>query len=89
MSNILHAILNIEKNPIMTLEESFSGRNSINNIGQALEDYIQDVFAGTISESNVSERNAKIAKTFSYLGNQNNPPDIILKNGDAIEVKKI
>jgi hypothetical protein len=26
---------------------------------------------------------------FSYLGNANNPPDLILKNGDAIEVKKI
>ena len=24
-----------------------------------------------------------------YIGNQNNPPDIIIKNGDAIEVKKI
>ena len=30
-----------------------------------------------------------INETFSYIGNQNNPPDIILRNGDAIEVKKI
>lgn len=28
-------------------------------------------------------------KFFSYLGNQNNPPDVILKGGDAIEIKKI
>lgn len=26
---------------------------------------------------------------FSYIGNQNNPPDSMLRNGDAIEVKKI
>ena len=26
---------------------------------------------------------------FSYLGNQNNPPDLIIRNGDAFEVKKI
>jgi len=30
-----------------------------------------------------------LSHTFSYLGNQNNPPDIMLLNGDAIEVKKI
>ena len=28
-------------------------------------------------------------EVFSYTGNQNNPPDIIIKNGDAIEVKKV
>ncbi len=28
-------------------------------------------------------------QAFSYLGNQNNPPDIIIKNGDSIEVKKV
>ena len=27
-------------------------------------------------------------KHFSYLGNQNNPPDLIITNGDAIEIKK-
>ncbi|MEM6404751.1 MAG: NgoPII family restriction endonuclease, partial [Cyanobacteria bacterium P01_D01_bin.116] len=34
-------------------------------------------------------RNQKHSEAFSYIGNQNNPPDLILKNGDAIEVKKI
>ena len=28
-------------------------------------------------------------KVFSYLGNSNNPPDAMLKGGDAIEIKKI
>lgn len=26
---------------------------------------------------------------FSYIGNQNNPPDLMIKHGDAIEIKKI
>jgi len=26
---------------------------------------------------------------FSYQGNKNNPPDLMLKNGDAIEIKKL
>jgi len=89
MSNILKAIQNIAKTPISQLKESYSSRNSINNMGEALETYIQDAFADTISEADTHIRTQKISDTFSYLGNQNNPPDIILKNGDAIEVKKI
>jgi len=89
MSNILKAILNIANNPIVELKNSYSGRNTINNIGEALEAYIQDAFAGTISENDSVRRNQAISNTFSYLGNQNNPPDIIIKEGDAIEVKKI
>jgi hypothetical protein len=88
MSNILKAIINIEKNPVEKLKATYSGRNSINNIGEALELYIQDAFANTISEADIDARNLKVSSVFSYLGNQNNPPDIILKNSDAIEVKK-
>ncbi len=89
MSNILKAILNITQNPIIELKNNYSGRNTINNVGEALEAYIQDAFADTINETDLINRNQKISHIFSYLGNQNNPPDIVLKNGDAIEVKKI
>ncbi len=89
MSNIIQAIINIANEPIVQLKDSYTSRNTINNIGQALEAYIQDAFANTVSESNPQKRNERISKVFSYLGNQNNPPDIILKAGDAIEVKKI
>ena len=34
------------------------------------------------------ERMKKYNEVFSWLGNQNHPPDIIIKGGDAIEVKK-
>ena len=29
------------------------------------------------------------SQTYSYSGNKNNPPDLILKNSDAIEIKKL
>lgn len=89
MSNILKAIINIANNPVVQLKETYTGRNTINNIGEALEAYIQDAFANTIYEADVEKRNQRISDVFSYLGNQNNPPDIILSGGDAIEVKKI
>lgn len=89
MSNIIQAIISIANEPIVQLKDSYTSRNTINNIGQALEAYIQDAFANTISEPSPQKRNERISEVFSYLGNQNNPPDIILKDGDAIEVKKI
>ena len=37
----------------------------------------------------VKEALEKYSEVFSYLGNTSNPPDMIIKDGDAIEVKKI
>ena len=36
-----------------------------------------------------THRLERISEVFSYLGNNSNPPDAMLKEGDAIEVKKI
>ena len=88
-SNVLRAILTIAQNPCTNLKEKYSGRNAINNLGQALEPYIRDVFSGTTDDWNPDLKNEQQSATFSYIGNPNNPPDLILKGGDAIEVKKI
>ena len=53
-----------------------------------MEEYIKDLFAGSLNLSE-QERIQRHNKVFSYLGNNSNPPDMMLKNGDAIEVKKI
>ncbi len=58
-------------------------------MGEALENYIKDMFAGTNNETDENKRLIKFEQVFSYMGNQNNPPDIIIRNSDAIEVKKI
>ncbi len=58
-------------------------------MGESLEVYIKDLFSNTVNELNVNNKNKKYAETFSYLGSKGHPPDCILKDGDAIEVKKI
>ena len=87
--NIIDAIINIIKNPILELREYSASHNRANNMGEALEEYIKDLFSGTVFEKDETKRIEIISEVFSYLGNTNNPPDSILKGGDAIEVKKI
>lgn len=91
MSNILKAINTLAETKITNLITHYNrgSGNRITNIGDALEKYITDLFADTLTETNEEKRNLKIEETFSYLGNTTNPPDSMLKNGDAIEVKKI
>ena len=88
-SNILIAIKNLVESPVIELTSHYSGRNRANGVGDALEKYIKDLFANTLSCEDDYYRLQAYNDVFSYTGNQNNPPDIILKNGDAIEVKKV
>ena len=78
MNNIISAILNLARNPKINLIRAGDSRNRANNMGQALEEYIKDLFAGTVEETDPNMRNAALSATFSYLGNQNNPPDSML-----------
>ena len=87
--NIINAICNLITNPITDLQNYQFGNNRANNMGVALEEYIKNLFAGVPQNTSTDVRNQLIEHAFSYLGNQNNPPDAILKNGDAIEIKKI
>ncbi|MDO6992494.1 NgoPII family restriction endonuclease [Brachyspira innocens] len=88
-TNLVRAIINIVNNPITKLKTYSKGSNRINNVGDSLEEYIKDIFTSTLFENDENVRNLKISEYFSYTGNKNNPPDIILNGGDAIEVKKI
>lgn len=89
MTNLLQAIKTIVDNPISDLVSYYQGKNRINSVGDALECFIKDLFADTLAESEQYNKMIRYSETFSYMGNQNNPPDLILKNGDAIQVKKI
>lgn len=88
MINILDAIFNIVNYPIFDIKAHYSGRNRANSVGEALETYIKDAFANTFETENEKERLKQFNEKFSWLGNQNHPPDIMIKSGDAIEVKK-
>lgn len=89
MSNILKAFINIVENYQVNIQNITDGNNRMNNMGEGLEAYIKNIFADTLDEENVNTKLEKISNTFSYTGNKTNPPDMMLWNGDAIEVKKI
>ncbi len=89
MTNLLVAIKNLVNNPVINLLSHYRSANRANNMGDALEFYIKDLFCDSFDENDTEKKNEIYSKYFSYIGNQNNPPDIIIKQGDAIEVKKI
>ncbi|WP_297114476.1 NgoPII family restriction endonuclease [uncultured Porphyromonas sp.] len=89
MTNIIDAICNITTLTSLELTSLSHSKNRANSMGESLEMFVKDLFAGSYNTNSSSKRTKLLAKTFSYLGNQNNPPDAILLNGDAIEIKKI
>jgi len=89
MPNVISAIKNIVENPVTDIKAFYGSNNRINSMGEGLEAYIKDVFANTLDCDEQLKTIKRQEEIFSYLGNNNNPPDIMLKNGDAIEVKKI
>ncbi len=89
MPNILTAIQTLIAHPISDLVSYYQGKNRINQIGYALEYFIKDIFAETITQSDLQKKLLKYEQVFSYSGNANNPPDLMLKGGDAVEIKKI
>lgn len=86
--NIIDAIYNLVNNPVTELVEHYNARNRANNAGDALEEYIKDLFTNSF-DMDETEKLEKWNQVFSYLGNNSNPPDAMLRGGDAIEVKKI
>ena len=88
-ANILTAVINIVKTRNVSLQEEYVKAKRANSMGDALEKYVVDSFANTILEKDETKRNLKINQVFSYLGNDSNPPDAMLKGGAAIETKKI
>ncbi|WP_323591892.1 NgoPII family restriction endonuclease [Aliarcobacter butzleri] len=89
MSNILKAFINTINSYQSNVSTLTNGNNRANNMGAGLEEFIKDIFAGTINEASEQNRLTTFSQTYSYSGNKNNPPDLILSNSDAIEIKKL
>lgn len=87
--NILAAINNIVKFGIYDLK-NYSSKYliRINAVGEQLEFFIKDALADSFNFPQ-SKKEVAYSKVFSYSGNQNNPPDVIIRESDAFEVKKI
>ena len=92
--NILDAIITVIQQTDYKLVKYTSSENGVNKMnakGSTLEEFVQDMFADTFGVTDHIKRMSAISDTFSYLGNDSNPPDGMLKGGnmgDAIEVKK-
>lgn len=89
MINILDAIYNIAQRDELEIKDITFGNNRANNMGEGLEAFIKDSFADMFDEPNKNIRNLKYKEVFSFQGSKRNPPDLMIKNGPAIEVKKI
>lgn len=64
--------------------------NRVTAMGDALEDYVKDAYADTFDPAlSEQDRRRRFEATFSWLGNSSNPPDLLLRGGDAVEVKKL
>lgn len=89
-TNLLKALNNIPTSQITDINKLYKskGKNRANSTGDNLESYIKDLFCDSFGLPE-DKKVLKYSQFFSYLGNQNNPPDMIIKNGDALEVKKI
>jgi hypothetical protein len=88
MANLLNCLVNIINNPGNNLQQIVRSNIRINRIGDPLEEYIRNCFANTFG-ANQQQNILSHSQIFSWLGNQNNPPDLIIRGGDAVEIKKI
>ena len=68
-------------------EYSRSYKIGINSVGSAFEEYVKDLLTGRFYPS-PDQRGEAFSREFSWLGNQNFPPDAIARGGDAFEIKK-
>ena len=68
-TNLLIAITNLVKNPITNLVSHYRSSNRINNMGDALEFYIKDLFCNSLEVNDLEKKNEIYSKYFSYIGN--------------------
>jgi len=90
-TTLLTALIVINKAREKDLSKfSLVGRNQprVNEVGDPLDKFIKDALCGSFFAYS-QQRNERYDEEFSHYGDQNNPPDIIIRNSDAIEVKKV
>lgn len=88
MGNIINAIDNIIRRADKRLNGTPLSRNRVNSVGEGLEIFVKDAFTNAF-DANQEEKLRLYNNTFSYLGGENNPPDAMIRGGEAIEVKKV
>jgi len=88
-TNILKALLNLSKLRNNDIVEFYKSSIRIQQAGDVLEYYVKDLLCNTANINDLKEKEKIYSEHFSYGGNSNNPPDLMIKEGDALEIKKI
>lgn len=89
--NLLKALINISKCEDYRLHGTSSDdfEQSAHVKGKPFEIFVKDAFCGVPGKIHAPERRKKYDDVFSFEGDVNHPPDVILRGGDAVEIKKI
>jgi hypothetical protein len=90
-TNLIRALININHKPNQFLRshDSTDSKNSVSKTGKALELYVQDMFCDVSFDSDKETREQAYKTHLSWFGRGDNPPDFMIKEGDAVEVKKL
>ncbi len=89
MTSMLTAICNLAIKSDNVISNVTSSRTIANAMGDSLQAYVEKLFIPNASNLTEEQINNEKERVFSWSGNQNNIPDLIIKGGDAIEIKKI
>jgi hypothetical protein len=71
------------------MSEIYQSSNRINRKGDQLEFFVKDLFCDSVSVNNKDEKEEIHSKYLSWLGRKNHPPDFMVRDGEAVEVKKV
>lgn len=84
----LNNLMSIKSNELL---EIYKGtiHNRANSMGDALETFVKDLFCSCLDIHDFSTKDIIYSNYLSYIGNSTNPPDFIIRQSSAVEVKKI
>jgi hypothetical protein len=88
MVSILNAIHNIVSGRRFSVLDQASSSNRINRQGEPLEVFIRRALANDFVSVSETELAKKTQDIFSYASHDSSPPDLMIRGGDAIEIKK-
>ena len=89
--NILTAIKNISDFKTNNMSEYIKdyAPAQIKTVRQQIEYYVKDAISNSFKSIKDKKPTDRYNGVFSYLGNKNKPPDMIIQDGDAVVIKTI
>lgn len=87
MMTVLNMLINLSQTNNLQVNSLYKGSNRMNNVGDGLEEYLKEAISGTFALE-MHEKLERFNDVFCYQGSSARPPDLMLRGGDAIEIKK-